>query len=77
VMGLTDDDGAGPHSEAAELTSGYLFVMAGGPISLPSKKQPCVALSSTESEYFASSLVVQEAVWLLRLIELHQPVQKC
>ncbi|KAJ5462265.1 hypothetical protein N7530_010470 [Penicillium desertorum] len=42
--------------------------MAGGPVSWTSKKQPCVALSTTESEYIAESLAVQEAIWLTQLL---------
>ncbi|KAG0155364.1 hypothetical protein PDIDSM_939 [Penicillium digitatum] len=49
-------------------TSGFLFKMAGGAISWTSKKQPCVALSTTESEYIAESLAVQEAIWLTQLL---------
>ncbi|KGO62116.1 hypothetical protein PEX2_013290 [Penicillium expansum] len=49
-------------------TSGFLFKMAGGAISWTSKKQPCVALSTTESEYIAESLAVQEAIWLIQLL---------
>ncbi|KAG0156784.1 hypothetical protein PDIDSM_3965 [Penicillium digitatum] len=37
--------------------------MAGGAISWTSKKQPYVALSTTESEYIAEALAVQEAIW--------------
>ncbi|CDM38279.1 Probable transposable element [Penicillium roqueforti FM164] len=33
-----------------------------------SKKQPCVALSTTESEYIAEVLAVQEAIWLSQLL---------
>ncbi|OQD61606.1 hypothetical protein PENPOL_c016G01137 [Penicillium polonicum] len=59
-----DADWAGPHSEKGLSTSGFVFKMAGGPISWTSKKQTCVALSTTESEYIAEALVTQEAIWL-------------
>lgn len=42
--------------------------MAGGPISWLSKKQPIVALSTSEAEYVALSSATQEAVWLKRLL---------
>lgn len=51
-----DADWAGPHSEIACSTSGYIFTLVGGPISWSSKKQSTVALSSTESEYIAMAL---------------------
>lgn len=62
LVGYTDADWAGPHSEAAKSPSGYVFMIAGGPVSWTLKKQPCVALSSIESEYISSALAVQEAV---------------
>ncbi|EKV04384.1 hypothetical protein PDIP_87550 [Penicillium digitatum Pd1] len=68
VCGYCDADWAGPHSEKGLSTSGFLFKMAGGAISWTSKKQPCVALSTTESEYIAESLAVQEAIWLTQLL---------
>ena len=41
--------------------------MARGPISWLSKKQPIVALSTSEAEYIALSSASQEAVWLKQL----------
>ncbi|KAG0153801.1 hypothetical protein PDIDSM_1180 [Penicillium digitatum] len=67
VCGYCDADWAGPHSEKGLSTSGFLFKMAGG-VFWTSKKQPCVALSTTESEYIAESLAVQEAIWLTQLL---------
>jgi hypothetical protein len=68
VSGYCDADWAGPHSEKGLSTSGFLFKMAGGAISWTSKKQPYVALSTTESEYIAEALAVQEAIWLTQLL---------
>ncbi|KAJ5124616.1 Reverse transcriptase RNA-dependent DNA polymerase [Penicillium bovifimosum] len=68
LCGYCDADWAGPHSEKGLSTSGFVFMMAGGPISWTSKKQPCVALSTTESEYIAEALAVQEALWLTQLL---------
>ena len=42
--------------------------MCGGIISWASKKQPIIALSSTEAEYIAANLAVQEAIWLRSLL---------
>ena len=39
-----------------------------GPVSWHSKKQATVAMSTTEAEYIALSSVIQEAVWLRRLL---------
>ena len=42
--------------------------MAKGPISWTSKKQPVIALSTSEAEYVAVSAAAQEAVWLRRFL---------
>ncbi|OQD68932.1 hypothetical protein PENPOL_c002G03309 [Penicillium polonicum] len=68
LTGYCDADWAGPHSEKGLSTSGFVFMMAGGPISWTSKKQSCVALSTTESEYIAEALATQEAIWLRQLL---------
>ena len=48
--------------------SGNLFFYGGGAISWLSKKQPVVALSTSEAEYIALSCAAQEAVWLKLLL---------
>ncbi|KAJ9484610.1 hypothetical protein VN97_g8749 [Penicillium thymicola] len=68
LIGYCDADWAGPHSDKGLSTSGFIFKMAGGAVSWTSKKQPCVALSTTESEYIAEALGMQEAVWLPQLL---------
>jgi hypothetical protein len=66
VFGYSDADwGADP--ETRRSTSGYVFMMNGGPISWGSKAQPTVSLSSTEAEYKALCLATQEAVYLREL----------
>ena len=60
-------------------TSGYLFVINGGPVSWKSKKQSSVALSTAEAEYMALASSAQEAVWMRQLsseigIEYTKPV---
>jgi len=42
--------------------------MAKGPVSWISKKQPVIALSTSEAEYIAVSVAAQEAVWLRGLL---------
>ena len=49
-------------------TTGYLFKIAGEPVSWQSRMQTTVALLSMESEYMAASAAAQEAMWLNRLI---------
>ena len=44
-------------------TSGYIFLMAGGPVSWSSKRQATVALSTVEAEYVAMSRCAQQMVW--------------
>ena len=44
--------------------SGYVFLVGGGAVAWSSKKQPTVALSSTEAKYMASSNATTQAIWL-------------
>jgi hypothetical protein len=68
LHGYCDADWAEPHSDKGLSTSGFAFKLAGGLISWASKKQACVALSTTESEYIAEALACQEAIWLVQLL---------
>lgn len=55
--------------------SGYVFKLNGGTISWCSKKQVCVALSSTEAELIALTEGTKEAVWIHQLLsEIGQPI---
>ena len=45
-------------------TSGYVFMMAGGPVTWSSKRQPTVALSTVEAEYVAMSRCAQQMIWM-------------
>ncbi|KAG6409094.1 hypothetical protein SASPL_132126 [Salvia splendens] len=49
-------------------TTGYCFDIGSAVVSLCSKKQDTVALSSSEAEYVAATMAAQECVWLKRLI---------
>lgn len=65
----SDFDWAGD-KKGRKSTSGFIFVLNGGPVSWCSKRQP-VALSSTEAEYIVLTLAANEATWLrLLLMEL-------
>ena len=66
-IGFSDADWAGDQQDRRS-TSGYLFLMAGGPVSWKSKRQGCVALSTAEAEYMALSLAAQETIWIRRLL---------
>ena len=45
-------------------TSGYVFMMAGGPVTWSSKRQATVALSTVEAEYVAISRCAQQMLWM-------------
>lgn len=47
--------------------SGFVITMSGGAICWSSKRQPIVALSSTEAEYIALSATACETIWLIQL----------
>ena len=67
LSGFLDADWAGD-MDNRHSTTGNLFMMSGGAVSWLSRKQPVVALSTTEAEYVALSTATQEAVWLRRLL---------
>ena len=68
LCGFVDADWASDINDR-KLTSGFVFILTGAAISWSSKKQPVIALSSTEAEYIAAAHVAKEAVWLRRLLE--------
>ena len=63
LTGFSDTDFA-EDTQDRKSTGGYVFFVAGGAVSWRSKKQPMVALSTTESEYIACSETTREAIWL-------------
>ncbi len=65
--GYSDADWAGDTSDRKS-TSGYVFKLAGSPISWGSKKQTSVSLSTSEAEYVALSLAIQEGKWIHKLL---------
>jgi Reverse transcriptase (RNA-dependent DNA polymerase)/gag-polypeptide of LTR copia-type/Integrase core domain/GAG-pre-integrase domain/Domain of unknown function (DUF4219)/Zinc knuckle len=68
LVGYSDSDWAGCY-EDMKSTSGYIFFLGSSPISWRSKKQPTVALSSSEAEYVAMCSAACQAVWLRRVLE--------
>jgi len=68
IRGFVDADHAGdPHTRIS--VSGYIMYCNGGPISWSSKRQPIVALSSSEAEFYAASLAGCEVEYLRRIFE--------
>ncbi|KAF1328882.1 Integrase catalytic core protein, partial [Globisporangium splendens] len=64
---FSDADGVGGVADRKS-TSGYVFKLAGGPISWGSKKQSSVSLSTSEAECIALSLAIREGKWVHRLL---------
>ena len=67
-MGYSDADWARDIQDRRS-TSGNEFLLGGGAITLSSRKQSSVALSTVEAEYMALSVATQEAIWLRHLQE--------
>ena len=67
LYGYTDADWAGSATDRRS-TSGYVFSFGSGAITWSSKKQPTVALSSTEAEYRGAAVAACEVAWLNKLL---------
>ena len=65
---FVDADHAG-HKDDRRSVTGYVFMLADGPISWQSRSQTTVALSSMEAEYMAACAATQESLWLAMLME--------
>ena len=75
LFGYCDSDYAGD-LQTRKSTSGFIFLLWGAPVSWASKRQACVALSTTEAEVIAVVEAAKEAIWLRRFIhELGFPKQ--
>jgi hypothetical protein len=63
--------------DTAKSSHGYVIVTGGGPVSWSSRWQSVVALSTTESEYFALVHAGQTAVWVNKFMEdVYIPVER-
>jgi hypothetical protein len=62
LIGYTD--AAYGNASGLRSTSGYIFILAGGPVSWSSCKQPITATSSSEAEYIAAADAVKQVIWL-------------
>ncbi len=67
LRGFCDADWAGDTNDRRS-TTGYVFLVGDGVISWKCKKQPTIALSTTEAEYMATSHCTKEAIWLRQLL---------
>lgn len=67
LVAYSDSDWAAD-IETRRSVTGFLFLLAGAPISWSSKCQPTVALSSTEAEYMALAMTCCEGIFLQRLL---------
>ena len=67
VVGYSDADFAGC-KDTRKSTSGYIFMLANGPISWKSHKQTLTASSTMEAEFIACYEATCHAVWLNNFI---------
>ena len=68
ISAFSDADWTGSMNDRRS-TSGYVFLLGTTTISWSSKKQPTVALSSTEAEYRAMTNAICEAMWIKKLMK--------
>ncbi len=67
LYGYTDADWAGSGCDRRS-TSGFMFSLGSAAITWSSKKQPTVALLSTEVEYRGAAVTACEVAWLELLL---------
>jgi hypothetical protein len=68
LVGFADASYASDHSTRRSHT-GYVFTLGGAAVAWCSKKQRCVALSTTEAEYVALCEASKEVAWLRRQLD--------
>ena len=70
------DAAYGDDEDTRRSTSGFVFMLANGAITWQSKRQPTVAGSTAEAEYYGAYYACQEACWLLKFVkEFKLPIQ--
>lgn len=75
INGFVDAD-YGNEIEERRSFSGYVFLLAGGAITWSSKRQSTVAASTTEAEYMAMAYAAKEALWLVRVVQQFQALDR-
>ena len=68
LVGYTDADWAG-NAVVHRSTFGYAFTLRSATVAWSCKKQPTVALSSTEAKYRGAAVATCEAIWLKRILK--------
>ena len=68
IQGYTDADWGSDRDDRRSIGA-YIVKIGCGAVSWKSKKQTCVALSSTEAEYVALCQVAKESVWMVEFLE--------
>jgi len=64
----SDSDWAGDRNDRKSIT-GFVTCLSGGVITWASRKQTCVATSSTEAEFIAAATGCQEVLWLRNFLD--------
>ncbi|XP_036341057.1 secreted RxLR effector protein 161-like [Rhagoletis pomonella] len=67
IYGFCDADYASDVDKRRSCT-GYIFKLSNAAVTWHSKRQPTVALSTTEAEYLSMSAAVREALWLKQFV---------
>ncbi|OQE71140.1 hypothetical protein PENNAL_c0111G02651, partial [Penicillium nalgiovense] len=67
LRGFVDSDFAGCE-DSRKSTTGWVFTLAGGPISWSSQRQKTVATSTMDAEYIACAEAAKEAMWIRNFI---------
>ncbi|KAA3463001.1 Integrase, catalytic core [Gossypium australe] len=67
LLGYSNSDWAGSTKDMKS-TLGYFFTLGSSVFCWSSKKQETMAQSSTEAEYIAAAAVVNQAIWLRKLL---------
>ncbi|KAK2067936.1 hypothetical protein P8C59_001635 [Phyllachora maydis] len=73
-IGFSDSDFAGDKA-TSKSTYGYLYKLAGGPISWKTKRATTIALSTLEAETNGLTEAIREVQWIIGLFsKLHRPI---
>ncbi|KAK2075463.1 hypothetical protein P8C59_009589 [Phyllachora maydis] len=73
-IGFTDSDFAGDKA-TSKSTYGYLYKLAGGPISWKTKRATTIALSTLEAETDGLTEAIREVQWIIGLFsDLYRPI---